>query len=164
MKAFYLIFATSTFLFGCNSSKKFESTKDKQNFFKWIIEQQPEDEDKVFNQTINLAIGSFWIFKTEGKLTKKDSFDIQQQISITNGNTLSTNIVGKRTIVTNEKEDYYLKFSNPIFFDNYKKVWIYKQLWIKGEPGYESIEVYELRHDGYKRLFGTTILNDNDIK
>ena len=66
--------------------------------------------------------------------------------------------------MTNEKEDYYLKFSNPIFFDNYKKVWIYKQLWIKGEPGYESIEVYELRHDGYKRLFGTTILNDNDIK
>lgn len=67
-------------------------------------------------------------------------------------------------IVRDVKEDDYLRFSYPIFFDNNRKVWIYMQLWSNGKLGFESVEVYELAHDGYKRLFESSALNTGDVE
>ena len=159
MRVFYII-AILTF-FSCSSPKKFGGRKSKENFFKWFVDQQ--EADKIFYRTIDLSLESFWVFKDWGRLTKKDSLDIGHQIILNNGSSISPEIIGKKTIVKNEKEDYF-KFSNPVFFNNNKKVWIYMQLWNNGQLGFESVEVYESTHDGYKRLIETSVLNTGDVE
>ena len=143
-----------------SSQIKFANKKSKEDFFKWIVAQQPEDGNKVFYQTIDLAIESFSIFKMDSTLGNIDTADIVRQIRLTNGNVLSANIAGKKKVVTNEKEDYYLKFSNPIFFDNDRKAWIYTQYWSFGMLGMQSIELYERTKNGYKKIFEIEFLND----
>ncbi len=75
---------------------------------------------------------------------------------------LSTEIVDKKRVTTNEKEDHW-RCSNPIFFDSNKKVWIYVQLWSNGILGVESIAVYESTGSGFRILLGSLSLNDADI-
>jgi hypothetical protein len=101
------------FLFHVVHTKKFESRKGKENFFKWFVDQQ--EADKIFYQTIDLSLESFWVFKDWGRLTKKDSLDIEHQIILNNGSSISPEIIGKKTIVKNEKEDYF-KFFKPHIF------------------------------------------------
>ena len=156
-----IIIIVVSFFSSCSSTKKFESRKSKENFFKWFVDQQ--EADKIFYRTIDLSLESFWVFKDWGRLTKKDSLDIEHQIILNNGSSISPEIIGKKTIVKNEKEDYF-KFSSPIFFDNNKKVWIYMQLWSTGKLGFESIEVWQTTNDGYKRLFETSVLNTGDVE
>jgi hypothetical protein len=154
---FYLITVTGIFfIVDCSSQLKFTSEKSRHAFFKWKVQDQPED--LIFHQTIDLAIESLWIFKQDTSFGRIDTSDIQCQIRQTNGTTLSPDVCGEKTMVTNVKGDY-LKFSNPIFFDDDKKVWIYMQYWSLGRLGVESIEIYERINDGYKKLLEIGILN-----
>ena len=157
MKKFYLPTVIGLFfIIDCSSQRKFTSEKSRHAFFKWKVQEQVEEQ--IFHQTIDLAIESLSILNQVTTFGRIDTLDIQCQIKHTNGATLSPDIYGEKTIVTNVKGDY-LKFSNPIFFDDDKKVWIYMQYWSAGKLGVESIEIYEWTNEGYKRLLEIGILN-----
>ena len=146
----------SIIFLNCSSQRNITTKKSKQEFLQWIIEQQSEKQ--IYKQPIELSIEKFWKLKAHANFSKEDSIELQSQIELNNKTAIDVKLPSNKTFITDvENEDTYLKITNPIFFDDGKKVWIYMQHHSAGKSGSETVEVYEVNDKRYKRHSGMFI-------
>lgn len=146
----------SLFLATCKSQRNIVSRKTKEEFLKWIIEQQPEK--KIDKKLVTISLQRFFKLKGDLELSKNDSIKIAEQIHSNSESHLDVNISPNKIIISDvAKENDYLRVSNPIFFDKGKKVWIYIWHICPDDCQNENVEIYEIDKEKYKRLSGTII-------
>jgi hypothetical protein len=157
MKNFYLI---SVLLLGfisshCNAQRTNKQTeKYFDHFLKWRL---AKSEDKMVSvQPVQLDIKTLARISEGLKFSKKDSLEIQSQLERNNKHKYDSTLFPAKTFIEIIAYEYfYVKISNPIFFDNGKKLWVYIEHHCPDTCGEGRIEVYEIDRGEFKLLFET---------
>ena len=126
--------------------------KSSDLFLKWLLESI--DEKMVSKKSIQLSMETLWRMREDIKFSKKDFLTMKKQIEINNKTIFDSSLSLNKTFIEKIEYNYtYLKVSNPIFFDNGKKLWVNVEKYCPDTCGMGFIEIYEVSKSGYKLLF-----------
>lgn len=139
----------------CNAQRTTKQTeKYFDHFLKWRL---AKSEDKIVSvQPVQLDIKTLARMSEDLKFSKKDSLEIQPQLERNNKYKYDSTLFPAKTFIEKIPYEYsFVKISNPIFFDNGKKLWIYIEHHCPDTCGEGRIEVYEIDGGEFKLLFET---------
>ena len=131
-----------------------QSKKYFDQFLKWRLARS---KDKmVSTQPVQLHIKTLGRMSEGVRFSKKDSLEIQRQIERNNTYKYDSTLFPGKTFIEKIGVEYsFTKISNPIFFDNGKKLWVYVEHYCPDTCGEGRIEVYEVNNGTFKLLFET---------
>ena len=131
-----------------------QSKKYFEKFLKWRL---AKSKDKmVSTQPVQLHMKTLGRMSEGVKFSKKDSLEIQPQLERNNNYKYDSTLFPGKIFIEKVAVDHsFTRISNPIFFDNGKKLWVQVEHYCGDTCGEGKIEVYEVNNGEFKLLFET---------
>jgi hypothetical protein len=141
----------------CNAQKTMKQSKKYfDQFLKWRLAGIKEKMVSIRPTQLDMKDLARMAEDDNIKFSKKDSLEIKPQLEINNNYRYDSTLFPAKTFIKKIEYGYfYIKISNPIFFDNGKKLWVYIEHHCPDTCGEGRIEVYELNNGEFKLLFET---------
>ena len=157
MKNIYLISLLVIALMNQHCTAQQGTTQSKKYFDLFLKWRLAKSEDKmVSTQPVPLDVNILGRMSEGVKFSKKDSLEIQPQLERNNKYKYDSTLLPAKTFIEKIPEHYsFTKISNPIFFDNGKKLWVYVEHHCTDTCGEGKIEVYEVNNGKFKLVFET---------
>ena len=155
MKIFYLIVLVfySLISLECNSQSKMNES---DKFLSWLLKNR--EEKIICTSPAEISMSKFNQIKNEFTFSEKDSLSIQKKIMENKKAVFHKSLSPDKSFLDKiEIGNTFLKISQPIFFDDGRKVLIYIEHHCGIECGEGSIEVYEIKKLGYTLLYKAEI-------
>jgi hypothetical protein len=161
MKNIYLKVLTLGFLLfsQCASQKNPKVTLDREDtFLLWLLKSRTEIN--VSKSPVKLNKGHLEILSTVIDFSRKDSLNMSLQSDANNKSSINSKLLPEKTFLDSflieemiKRVNYsFLKISNPIYFENGKKVWIVVEQYCGDLCGSGEIQVYNIRDNNIYEL------------